>query len=96
MNSLFPQAFAATDLTPVNTALKPIFANIINPILLFMFALATLVFVYGVIQVILNPTDSDKHSQGRWSMLWGTVGFFIMLSAWGIIHIVANTVATFR
>jgi hypothetical protein len=57
-----------------------------------MFAVAVVVFVYGVFQVIWGEPGGEAHDRGKKSMWGGLIGMFIMLSAWGIINLVANTV----
>ncbi len=79
----------------VDKALSPIFSIIVVPLLELLFAVATVVFVYGVIQVVLNQVDTEAHEKGRKSMLYGIIGLFIMLSAWGIIYFVGNPLAGF-
>ncbi len=96
MDFLVPVARAAVNTKVLAPVLNPIITNIVNPLIAGAFALAVLVFVYGVIQMIVNQTDSEAHTRGRWSMLGGLIGFFIMLSAWGLINVVFNTVSSFR
>ena len=65
---------------------------IINPIILLMFAVAVLVFVYGIFEYFMHGGSSDARDTGRNHMLAGVVGMFIMISVFGIINIVLNTV----
>ncbi len=58
-----------------------------------MFAIAIVVFAYGVFQVVWGGEESRE--KGKKSMLFGVIGMFIMMSAWGIIYLVANTVKSF-
>ena len=74
----------------------PIIANIVNPIVELMFAIGLIVFVFGVIEMIINGDDAAARTKGRNHMLGGVIGMFIMMSAWGIIYLVASTVGTFR
>lgn len=89
-------AYAAADTAAFGNALSPIVTNIIDPLIGLAFAVAVVVFAYGVIQMIIHDTDADAHKNGRTSMIWGIVGMFIMFSAWGIINIVSNTVKGFQ
>lgn len=90
--NLIPVAHAALDMGAFGKTVDPIISNILNPIIMLMFAVGVLVFSYGVMQLVLHQTDAEAHTRGRWAILGGVVGMFIMLAAWGIIHIVANTV----
>jgi len=86
---------AATTADAFGKAITPILIHIINPIVMFMFALAVVVFVYGIIEMLSKGADAEAHSKGKNHMVGGVVGMFIMVSAWGIINIIANTVDQF-
>jgi len=78
--------------TAIGNTLNPIITNIVDPLLALLFAVAIVVFVYGVLQMVFHRTDAEAHEKGRWSILGGVVGMFIMVSAWALINLVANTV----
>jgi zinc transporter ZupT len=84
--------FADVNAEALGGVLNPIITHIVNPIVQLMFAVAVVVFTYGVFQMIWNKTDADGHTKGRNSMVGGLIGMFIMLSAWGIIYLISNTV----
>lgn len=73
--------------------------QIIAPIILLLFVLALVLFFWGLIDFIRggNSGESEKKEKagtkqaGREHMLWGIIGIFIMVSAWGIITIITNT-----
>lgn len=90
--SFVNQVYAAVDGDALGNVLNPIIIHIVNPVIELMFAVAVVVFAYGVFQMIWNKTDAEAHTKGKNSILGGIIGMFIMLSAWGIINIVANTV----
>ena len=58
-----------------------------------LFALAFLVFIYGIFQYfILGGANEEKRDTGKQLMVWGFIGFFIMVSVWGIVNLlVAST-----
>ena len=90
--SIFSTAYAAVDMTQFGNVVNPIMSNIVNPIVWLMFAIATIVFVYGVLQMVMKGNDAEARSSGQKSILYGIIGMFIMLSAWGIIYLISNTV----
>lgn len=92
MFSLVPIAEAAVDPSVLGGVLNPIIAHVIFPLVELLFVVAVLVFVYGVLQMVFKSDDADARTRGKWSILGGTIGIFIMLSAWGIIYIISNTV----
>lgn len=87
-------AYAATDPDALARVLNPIISNIINPLLELVFALAIVIFAYGVFQVVWG--DEESHDRGKKSMWYGVIGMFIMISAWGIVNLVASTVQGFK
>lgn len=65
--------------------------EILNPVILLLFVLATILFVWGIIQYIIGSQgDTGKLKQGRDVILWGIIGMFIMASAWGFVAILQN------
>lgn len=67
-------------------------SEIIIPIIALLFALALVVFIWGGVQYIWQGTEPGGREKGRQHMLWGVVGIAIMLSAFGIITFLFNTV----
>ena len=67
--------------------------NFINTVLVpVIFAVAFIVFIFGVFQYfILSRGDEEKQSQARGLMLWGLIGFFVMVSVWGLVNILLGT-----
>jgi hypothetical protein len=58
-----------------------------------IFALAFLVFLWGVFQYfIVGGADEEKREQGRSLMIWGLIGFFVMVSVWGLVNLLVNTI----
>ena len=85
---------AAVDLTAFGQTVNPIITHIVYPIVALLFAVAVIAFVYGVLQIVLKGDDEEARKQGKSSILYGSIGMFIMVSAWGIIYLISNTVKT--
>ena len=75
----------------MNDIVSKIVANIVMPLITFIFALAVLLFIWGIIGFFLSG-DEAKRKQGQDHILWGTIGIAIMVSVFGIVRLVANTV----
>lgn len=97
MYSLVRVALAQTrtDTSVLGKALNPIISNVVIPVVGFMFALATLVFVYGVLKMVYSGEDETKRKEGKDAMLYGIIGMFIMVSAWGIIYFISGSIFEF-
>ena len=65
---------------------------LINPIIIVLFAIATLVFVYGLVEFIANKDSEDKQKEGKKHMLWGIVGLAVMAGAVGLKDIIMSLV----
>ncbi len=91
MNRVINIAQAAVDPAKFGQVLDPIISNIVNPIVGLLFAVGLVVFAYGVFQLVWS-TEGDSREKGKNAMWGGIIGMFIMLSAWGIIHLVSTTI----
>ena len=87
-------AMAAVDAATFGRAVDPIITNVANPIIALLFAVGVVVFVYGVLQYVWGSAEGDARTHAKNSMIGGIIGMFIMLSAWGIVHLIANTIRT--
>lgn len=76
----------------VDTLLAKINDNIVTPLVALVFALATLLFIWGIFEFMFSSGDPGKRAQGSNHILWGVVGMFIMVSVYGIIRLVLSTV----
>lgn len=65
---------------------------IINPIILLLFSVAVIYFLWGVFMYVKDSESSDARDTGRRHMMYGVFGMFIMISVFGIINIVLNTI----
>ncbi|MEK7572284.1 MAG: hypothetical protein AAB493_00270 [Patescibacteria group bacterium] len=65
--------------------------QIINPLILLLFALALVYFLYGVFEFISNQTNEEKKTTGKNHMIWGIIGIVIMMGVFTIMNIIMNT-----
>jgi len=56
-----------------------------------MFALALVLFLWGVFEYIKNADSPEDRQKGTQHIIWGLVGLFIMVSVWTILEIALNT-----
>lgn len=57
-----------------------------------LFALSFLVFIWGVFQYfIAGGSNEEKRQDGQKLILFGIIGFFVMVAVWGFVNILLNT-----
>lgn len=71
--------------------LKKVNGEIINPLILFLFALAILFFLWGMLQFLFNQDNEEAINTGKSHMIWGIIGIAIMMGVWTIMNIILNT-----
>ena len=64
---------------------------IVNPIIQVVFAVAIIIFVYGVFEFVRGADNPEVRKQGQQHMLWGIIGLTIMVAVFTIIRILLNT-----
>ena len=64
---------------------------IVNPLITLMFAVAVVIFLYGMLEFLLESQSGEKKTSGKSHMLWGIVGITIMLAVWTLLGIVLRT-----
>src|SRR3989344_8115782 len=65
--------------------------EIINPLIVFLFALAVAYFLYGVFEFMFNQASEEKKTTGKSHMLWGVVGITIMMGVWFLLGLIIDT-----
>lgn len=88
MFELFAKTVYAANLDQI---LLKINYYIINPVIRILFALAFLIFVWGIIQYLLQRDSVNAKEQGRQHIMWGLIGLVIMTSVFFIVRIVTKT-----
>lgn len=82
----------ADGIPAVNTLVNNISSFILKPLVFLMFALATLVFIWGAQGFVGAADDAEARSKGASRMIWGLVGMVIMIGAVALVTIIGNTV----
>ena len=92
MNFTFGISFGSgcvSSICAVASNILYIINNILVPVI---FAIAFIVFLYGVAsKYIFSHGDAEKVAEGHRLILWGLIGFVVMVSLWGLVNVVANT-----
>jgi hypothetical protein len=79
-------AYAATAFT-VLTTIEDIIARVI-PIIM---AVATVVFLWGIVMYITAAGDEKKAATAKSFISSGLIGLFFMVAIWGIVKALVNT-----
>lgn len=65
--------------------------QVLNPAVWLLFSLGFVYFLFGVTQYVIGAHgDETKLKRGRFAILWGIIGMFVMFSAWGIVRLLCN------
>lgn len=64
--------------------------KILFPIETLLIVLATLFFLWGVVDFIAGASNEDKRTKGKRHMTWGIIGLVIILGVRGIITVLQN------
>lgn len=82
-------AAGPTNLSGAGSLIINTINNILVPVL---FAVAFIVFLWGAFDTfILGANDESVKEKGKNLMLWGLIGFFVMVSVWGLVNILTGT-----
>lgn len=90
----------------VKTLIYRISDYILNPIIKIGFVVAVLYFMWGLVEYIMDRNsghiwqtsvfdkDNKMTTRGADKIIWGLVGLFIMVSAFGIMNLLAGLVGS--
>jgi len=71
--------------------LGTITTSILQPITVLIIGLAVLYFLLGLLKYIQSVGDETKHKEGITMMTYGIIGIFVMVSLWGLVHVLKST-----
>jgi len=81
---------AINNISDVGSFIINIINNVAVPVL---FAIAFIVFLWGAFETfIVGASKGGAQESGKNLMLWGLIGFFVMVSVWGLVNILTGTV----
>jgi len=72
--------------TTVESFLSGTVLGILNAAIRVMVALATLVFIYGVIKYIAAGGDPEATKKARSFIIWSIIGLALIIGIWGVAN----------
>ena len=90
--NLIEKAYAAPLPGATTALLQRILDNIVNPLVMLMIGIAVIYFLWGVFEFIRNAESSEERKKGGMHMLYGALGLFVMVTAYGILNLILGTI----
>jgi hypothetical protein len=79
-------------MTYANELLGRIVEGIVNPIILLLFAVALVVFLWGMVLFVAKGDNEEARKTGGRHILYGIIGMAIMISAFGIMKLIVGSI----
>ena len=83
--------FILTAYASVDETIRKVNKNILNPLIILMFAIAAVYFAYGIFEFVKDGDNSDAREKGKQHILWGLIGMAIMASVFFIMQFIVGT-----
>ncbi|OGG41636.1 hypothetical protein A2837_00625 [Candidatus Kaiserbacteria bacterium RIFCSPHIGHO2_01_FULL_46_22] len=85
----FSPVIALAQFGDINDFISDITSFINNVLIPLVFAIALLVFIWGMFQLFINK-NAEEAEQGKKLALYAIVAFVLMVSIWGIVNVIAS------
>lgn len=73
-------------------SLMQLFVNLLGSVMGLLYMAAFVAFFWGIALFILNTNDDKKRQEGKTWMLWSIIALFVMITIWGLVGLLVNTV----
>jgi len=70
--------------------------KILNPIIQLLFAVALIIFLWGIFEFVRDGDSDSGREKGKKHIVWGIIGLTIMASAFGILNVIVEFVKQFK
>ena len=67
-----------------------VLSDSINIIIVFLFLVATVIFLWGVVKYISAGGDEAKMDEARNLIIWGIIFLAVMVAVWGFVYVVLD------
>ncbi len=79
-------------MSPFQTFIGKVQAEILTPIITLLTLGAFLIFLWGIVEFIAGATNEEKRAAGQQHMIWGIIGLVIIFGANAIVSLLKATV----
>ena len=66
-------------------------AGLLNAIIPLIIGLAFLYFLWWVYTYVVRSASEEDKEKSRNTIIYGVIGLFVMLAAWGLVNVLINT-----
>lgn len=87
---LVPQLASAATETSLGGLLTKFTTELVNPAVGILMTLAVVAFFWGLVKYIYSAGAGKD--EGKMIMVWGVVALFVMVSVWGLVKVISNTI----
>ena len=88
-STLFLPVVALAQFGEINTFVGKITSFINNIIIPLIFAVALVVFMWGIFQLFIAK-NAEQAEEGKRLAFYAVIGFVLMVSIWGIVNLIAG------
>lgn len=67
------------------------FSDIANYVIPFLIGVAFVVIIWGIFRYVRSAGDAEQVVKGRMYIIYGVLALFMMLSFWGFVMIISNS-----
>lgn len=79
-----------TPVYDISPLLNKVNRFILNPLIALLFAVALVVFLWGIVKLIRGADDPKVREEGKKNIMYGILGMFIMIAVYGIIAFIIS------
>lgn len=95
-------AAAVLMVAPLTTFAAQTFAQIVDGffvplgdlVVAVLYALAFLLFLFGVLRFFLASGNAEMREKGKQLMLWGVIALVVLFGVWGIVKLLLSVLTT--
>ncbi len=83
--------FVLTAYASVDDTIRKVNKNILNPLIVLMFAIAAAYFAYGLFEFIKDSDKPDAREKGKQHIIWGLIGMAVMVGVRFLMTLITGT-----